>query len=169
MLSPFSFWAEYAGYNKSQQPPDRRLLASVHNIRMPKNKKAPFAKYANDTQEDSDTVIAAAKLGYCNNSIISWLSVLVNHSIQKTCAFARNHMHNATPSHHVLPCYFGKKERDARQGHPKSCEVQLAQRQFTIRPCSSSIRLVMRTNRSNLPDCSCLSGTIRNTLEYIVS
>ena len=29
---------------------------SVHNIRMPENKKVPFAKYANDTHEDSDTV-----------------------------------------------------------------------------------------------------------------
>ena len=49
-------WAESAGNNKSQQPPNRRLLASVHNIRMPENKKVPFAKYANDTHEDSDTV-----------------------------------------------------------------------------------------------------------------
>ena len=52
---PFSFCATYCTLS-SQQPPNRRLLASVHNIRMPENKKVPFAKYANDTHEDSDTV-----------------------------------------------------------------------------------------------------------------
>ena len=43
-----------------------------------KQKRAICEKDANSSYENSDTVFARAKLGYCSVEIIAWCSLLVN-------------------------------------------------------------------------------------------
>ena len=57
---------------KASNPPgDRGLLASVDIMKMTKIKSAICEKDANSTCENSDTVFARAKLGYCSDSSIA--------------------------------------------------------------------------------------------------
>ena len=73
MLAPFGFLAGSPDITKASNPPEeRRLLASVYDIKLSGNKKSAICEMdANSTSENSDTVIARAKLGYCSVNIIT--------------------------------------------------------------------------------------------------